>query len=198
MMKRRSVFVSLAVVTGLLHWPRAAYAIDAARAERLINALLQDINDVVFSSTSEASKTAEFEDIFRRYGDVSYIAAYVMGVEARQATKAQRAAFSAAYQSYVAKKYGKRFRDFTDGRLEVKEVRSVKRWYEVDTLANMPNRPPLEITFFVSDRTGEDLFFNMFVGGINLLLNERAEIGALLDKNRGDIDAVIREIENPS
>ncbi|MCY4151902.1 MAG: ABC transporter substrate-binding protein [Aestuariivita sp.] len=197
-MNRRNILIALPLAAGLLNWPQSVIAIDSARAERLINALLQDINDVVYSSSSEASKTAEFKDIFRRYSDVSYIAAYVMGVEARRATKTQKAAFSQAFQSYIAKKYGKRFHEFTDGRLEVKDVRAVKRWYEVDTLAHLPNSQPLEITFFVSDRTGEDLFFNMFVGGINLLLNERAEVGALIDKNRGDIDAMIREIENLS
>ena len=47
------------------------------------------------------------------------------------------------------------------------------------------------MTFHVSDRSGRPLFFNMFIEGINLLLTERTEVGALLDRNGGDIDAMI-------
>jgi len=46
----------------------------------------------------------------------------------------------------------------------------------------------------VTDRSGELLFFNMFIEGINMLLAERSEIGALLDRNGGNIDAMIKDL----
>jgi phospholipid transport system substrate-binding protein len=51
------------------------------------------------------------------------------------------------------------------------------------------------VSFHVSDRSGKDLFFNMYIEGVNLLLTERTEIGAMLDKRRGDIDAMIRDLK---
>jgi phospholipid transport system substrate-binding protein len=50
------------------------------------------------------------------------------------------------------------------------------------------------VTFLISDRSGSDKFFNMFIEGVNMLLTERAEIGAMLDRRRGDIDALIAEL----
>jgi phospholipid transport system substrate-binding protein len=36
----------------------------------------------------------------------------------------------------------------------------------------------------------------MFIEGINMLLSERTEIGAMLDKRRGDIQRVMEDLQN--
>ncbi|MEM6373908.1 MAG: ABC transporter substrate-binding protein, partial [Pseudomonadota bacterium] len=149
---------------------------------------------VIDSGKSERAMIGDFERIFARYSDTSYIAAYAMGADGRSASTAQKRAFSKAFQGYVARKYGKRFREFVGGRLEVKGVRKVKNWFEVDTTAFLQGEAPFTVTFHVSNRSGRDLFFNMFIEGINLLLTERAEVGALIDRNGGNIDAMIRDL----
>ena len=77
-------------------------------------------------------------------------------------------------------------------------MKRVKKWYEVSTIAYLKGQSPFEVTFLVSDRSGRDLFFNMFIEGVNLLLTERTEIGAILDSKKGDIDALIVELKRLS
>ena len=36
----------------------------------------------------------------------------------------------------------------------------------------------------------------MFIEGINMLLSERTEIGAMLDKRRGDVEKVMTDLQN--
>jgi phospholipid transport system substrate-binding protein len=175
-----------------------AAALTQASATTLVNALIVDINRVISSSKSENGMMKDFERIFAKYSDTSYISAYAMGADGRRASTAQKRAFSTAFQGYVARKYGRRFREFIGGRLEVKSVKKVKSWYEVDTTAFLRGESPFTVTFHVSDRTGQDLFFNMFIEGINLLLTERTEVGALLDRNGGNIDAMIRDLQTTS
>lgn len=175
-----------------------AAALTQASATTLVNSLISDINRVISSGKSEDAMLKDFERIFAKYSDTSYISAYAMGVDGRRASTAQKRAFSTAFQGYVARKYGRRFREFIGGRLEVKSVKKVKSWYEVDTTAFLRGESPFTVTFHVSDRTGRDLFFNMFIEGINLLLTERTEIGALLDRNGGNIDAMIRDLQTTS
>ena len=196
MLNRRQVltgFTSTAILT-----PTMSFALNESQAEALISSLIDDINRVIASGESENQMIRDFERIFERYSDTSYISAYAMGPDGRRASNAQKRAFSQAFQAYVARKYGRRFREFIGGRLEVTGVRKVKRWFEVDTIAYLQGQSPFEVTFHVSDRTGRDLFFNMFIEGVNLLLTERTEIGALLDQNRGDIDAMIGELQTLS
>ena len=187
-MYRRELMLGLAAATTL---PKAALALDEASARRLIDQVIGEINAVIASGKSLDGMIRDFERIFARYSDTSYVSAYAMGVDGKRASAAQKRAFSEAFQSYVARKYGKRFREFIGGRLEVRGVKRVKKWYEVETVAYLQGEAPFEVTFHVSDRTGRDLVFNMFIEGINLLLTERSEVGALLDRNGGDIDRMI-------
>lgn len=192
-MKRRDLILSLGASLAVA--PSVTWALDNAGASRLIDALVTDINRVIESGKGETAMFREFERIFSKYSDTSYIAAYAMGVEARRASNSQKNAFSKAFQGYIARKYGRRFREFIGGRLEVTGVKKVKKWYEVDTVAFLKGQSPFKVTFHVSDRSGQDRFFNMYIEGVNLLLTERTEIGAIIDRNRGDIDKTIAELD---
>ncbi len=192
-MHRRNFLLALGA--SLSFAPAAGWALDNASASRLIDNLVGDINNVIESGKGETAMFREFERIFANYSDTSYIAAYAMGVEARRASNSQKKAFSKAFQGYISRKYGRRFREFVGGRLEVTGVKKVKKWYEVDTVAYLQGQSPFKVTFLVSDRSGQDRFFNMFIEGVNLLLTERTEVGAILDRNRGDIDKTIAELK---
>ena len=75
-------------------------------------------------------------------------------------------------------------------------ARQVKSWYEVDAIVNLRGSAPFEVVFYVSDRTGQPKFFNMFIEGVNMLLAERQEIGAMIDRRGGDLDAMIADLRN--
>lgn len=199
MMDRRKFLTGLgAGAAALIAAPQTLWALTENSASTLINSLVADINRVIDSGKGESAMFREFERIFQRYSDTSYIAAYALGADGRRASAAQKKAFSKAFQGYISRKYGKRFREFIGGKLEVKGVKKVKKWYEVSTIAYLKGQSPFEVTFLVSDRSGRDLFFNMFIEGVNLLLTERTEIGAILDSKKGDIDALIAELERLS
>ena len=104
-------------------------------------------------------------------------------------------AFTLAFRGYISRKYGKRFREFIGGKLEVQEARKVKSFYEVKATAFLRGESPFEIVFLVSDKSGRDLFFNMLIEGVNLLATERTEIGAMLDKRKGNLDQLIRDLK---
>ena len=192
-MNRRFFIYGLSAALALPGLP--AFAITQAGAKKLVDSLVNDINKVIAAGKSESAMFRDFERIFNRYSDTSYIAAYAMGVDGRRATASQKRAFSNAFQSYIGRKYGSRFREFIGGRLEVRSVKKVKNWYEVSTTAYLRNEAPFDVTFQVSDRAGKDLFFNMYIEGVNLLLTERAEIGALIDRNGGSIDGMIADLK---
>ena len=197
MMLRRN-FLTTSICAGLTLPAVPAFALTEAGARGLVTNLVDDINGVIASGKSENAMFRDFERIFARYSDTSYISAYAMGVDGRRASSSQKKSFSKAFQGYISRKYGRRFREFIGGRLEIKNVKAVKNWYEVSTTAFLRGQSPFEVTFHVSDRTGKDLFFNMFIEGINLLLTERTEVGALLDRNGGSIDKMIADLKQQS
>lgn len=194
--KRRAFLAGLSGLGVSAALPLPALALNEASAEALINKVVADINQVIASGKNEAGMIAEFKRIFDRYGDNSAIAASAFGTDVRRATEAQKGAFSEAFAGYISRKYGKRFREFIGGKIDVTGVRQVKKWYEVDANVNLRGQAPFRVTFFVSDRTGRDLFFNISIEGVNLLLTERREIGDMLDRRGGNIDAMIADLRN--
>jgi phospholipid transport system substrate-binding protein len=130
-----------------------------------------------------------------RYADVPTIARSALGPAARSASKAQLSSFTKAYQGYVSRKYGRRFREFIGGKIEVKDARAIKSYFEVISTAYLQGEAPFDLRWHVSDKSGKNLFFNIIIEGVNMLASERTEIGALLDKNGGNLDALIAELQ---
>jgi phospholipid transport system substrate-binding protein len=138
----------------------------------------------------------DFEVIFNRYADVPTISRSALGPPARSASSQQLNQFSDAFAGYLARKYGKQFRDFIGGEIIVQSARQVKSFQEVQTVAKLRGQSPFSVTFMVSDRSGSDRFFDLLIEGISLLKSERAEIGAMLDKRGGNIDALISDLKS--
>ena len=105
-------------------------------------------------------------------------------------------AFTKAFQVYISRKYGRRFREFIGGKIEVNDARPVKSYFEVISTAYLKGESPFEVRWHVSDKSGHDLFFNIIIEGVNMLASERTEIGAMLDKRKGNIDALIADLHN--
>jgi len=169
-------------------------ALTTPEARRLIDRLVSEINAVIESGASESRMYRRFEDILRRYADMNIVARSVLGVEARRASPEQLRAFTDAFAGYVARKYGQRFREFVGGRLEVTDAREVRGIQEVRTLARLPGEEPFQVVFLVSDKSGQQKFFNMYVEGVNMVASERAEIGAMLDRRGGNLNDLISHL----
>lgn len=193
-LSRRAFCAGLLATAALFVAPRA-FALSEQQASALIQAAVRDINSVINSGKSESAMYRDFETIFRRYADVPTISRSALGPPARSASSAQLRAFSDAFTGYLARKYGKRFREFIGGEITVTGARAVKSFQEVSAVARLRGQSPFAVSFMVSDRSGSDKFFDLLIEGISLLKSERAEIGAMLDRNRGNIDALINDLK---
>lgn len=191
---RRSFLSSALVGAALAALPLPAFALSESQARGLVDNLVGEINRVIASGKSESAMIRDFEKIFIRYADVPIMARYALGSDARRASRSQLSAFTKAFQGYIANKYGRRFREFVGGKVIVKGARKIKPGYEIRAIADLKGQAPFEVTFLVSDKSGKNLFFNMFIEGVNLLLTERTEIGAMLDRRKGNIDQLIADL----
>ena len=191
--RRRLIFsTTLVAFSGAATFGWAANAKDA---EALVAKLVADINAVISSGNSEPVMVKQFEKIFKSYADVPTIARYALGNDARALSKSQMERFTKVYSVYVSHKYGRRFREFIGGKIVVQKSRPIKSFFEVETQAHLKGWEPFTVSFLVSNRSGKLLFFNMFIEGINMLLSERTEIGAMLDKRRGNINKVMEDLQ---
>jgi phospholipid transport system substrate-binding protein len=193
----RRAFVGLlsgAAAVALLPVRVLAQSVSVAR--QLVDELLIDLYAMINSGSSSNRLYADFEDLLIRYADMPIIAQTVMRVEWRRASSAQRSAFITTFRSYIARKYGSRFRELIGGTFEITDTRQIRNFIEVTTTANLRNEAPFEVIWLVSNGSGQHKFFNLIIEGINLATTEAEEVGALLDRNGGDIDAMIADLRN--
>lgn len=175
--------------------PLPAAALDVNEARSLIDKAVADVNGIINSGHSESQMFGEFEQLFVTYADVPVIARSALGVAARSASPAQMQAFTKAYQGYLSRKYGRRFREFIGGKIEVTDAKPIKSYYEVISTATLKGEAPFDLRWHVSDKSGRNLFFNIIIEGVNMLASERTEIGAMLDQNGGDVDKLIATLK---
>ena len=195
----RRNFVTLSAAAGAVAaLPSSVFALNDAQAKALIDKAVADINKVISSGKSLDRMIKDFEKIFVKYGDVSIIARSALGPDARGLSKSQLNSYTKAFQGYISRKYGKRFNEFVGGKVEVTGGRQVKSFYEVNAKVTLRGQKPFQVAFLVSDKSGKDKFFNMFIEGVNLLLTERTEIGAMLDHRKGNIDKLISDLKKLS
>lgn len=192
--RRFAAGFALGSVALALPLPLRALTVDEARA--LVDKAVGDINKVINSGKSESGMYGDFERIFSKYADVAVIARSALGPAAKSASSGQMSAFTKAYQGYVSRKYGRRFREFIGGKIEVTGAQPVKSYYEVISVAHLKGEAPFDLRWHVSDKSGRNLFFNIIIEGVNMLASERAEIGSMLDKRKGDIDALINDLKS--
>ena len=173
---------------------RPALALDAQQAGGLIDTALGEVYRVINSGHAPAQMYREFEAIFVRYADVSVIARSALGPTARQTDPAALSAYTQAFQGYIGRKYGKRFREFVGSRIEVTGARPLKSFYAVTSVAYLNGRAPMEVEWHVSDKSGGERFFNIIIEGVNMLASERAEIAAMLAARQGDVAALTADL----
>ncbi|MGR3713850.1 MAG: MlaC/ttg2D family ABC transporter substrate-binding protein [Shimia sp.] len=172
-----------------------AFALTDAQAKTLVDKAVNDINKVIASGKPLSSMIRDFEKIFSKYADVNVIARSALGPDARSLSSSQSRAYTTAFQGYIARKYGKRFNEFVGGKIEVKGVRKVKSFHEVQAVARLRGQSPFAVNFLVSDKSGSSKFFDLIIEGISLRLSEKAEIGAMLDRRKGDINGLIADLK---
>ena len=187
---RRTVLTGLA--SCLVAGP--VFALDKRTATLLVYQLVGEINAAIDSGMSETKLIGRFERIFAEYADVNIIARSALGPAARTAKPAEFEAYVAAFRGYIARKYGKRFHEFVGGKIVVTGTSDRGKFYEVMAVTELRGSAPFEIAFRVSDRSGQNLFFDIIIEGISLLSSERVEIGALLDARNGDIAKLTRDL----
>ena len=173
-----------------------AFALDKATATQLVDRLVAEINRAINFGGSETKLITAFENIFAQYADVNIIARSALGPAARSASSSELSAFILAFRGYIARKYGKRFQEFIGSEIVVKGTKNRGKFFEVEAVVRLKGTTPFKVSFRVSDRSGENLFFDIIIEGISLLSSERVEIGALMDARNGNIARLTRDLIN--
>ena len=172
----------------------AVNALNTGQADKLISSLVKDINTIINSQKPPTFMYLDFKSVLTKYADTKIMSQKVLGIDWRRATIRQRQDFQKAFEHYLSRKYGKRFREFLGGEIIVTKSRKVNSVFEVVSIVQLDGQAPFEVRWLVANKDGTPKMFNLFIEGINVSSSEKTEIGAMLDKRRGNIDELITHL----
>lgn len=186
---RRTVLALAAAGMAAATLPASAATTDAAVA--LVHSLAADLTRIVNSGRSAGQLQGEFQGLLARYADMPAVAASVLGPPWREASAAQKQAFVSAFQAYLARKYGAQFDSYRNAKIDVSGARDGGRaGVLVSTRVVRPGQEPVAVDWQISDRSGQARVVNLVIEGVSMLATERAEVGAMLEASRGNVDAL--------
>lgn len=186
-------FIAAVVLIPALY--TSASALTKGEAEKLIGKLSSEIFVVINSGKSEKVMYREFGKVFTKYADVPTIARSSLGVARRSASASQMRSYTSAFQGYISRKYGKRFREFIGSTIKVTRTRKTKRGYLVTTKVKFVGSAPFIVDWQVSDASGKIKMFDLIIEGISMLTLERTEIGQMLDRRGGNLNKLITDLK---
>lgn len=191
---RRAILIASGAAAMVQVLPGKAMALTPASATALVEQVAGEITRIINSGRSESAMIGDFDRMMARYADMPTISQSVLGPTARSASNGQLSAFADAFRGYMARKYGRRFREFIGGTVSVNGAQDTGRYIEVSATVRMPGQGPFEVRFRVWDRSGQARFIDLLIEGVSLVISERSEIGAILDRNGGSIDGTIQTL----
>ncbi len=196
--RRQFLSGGLALVAGgaVLARPGTALALTENQAEKLVFALVDRVKALIAQGGSEAQLASRIEGLLNEFADVNYLARACLGAPSRQASSSELAAYTRAFSGYVARKYSKQFQNVSSGDLRVTSFRAQgSSTQEVRGVASV-NGSPTDVIFFVSDRSGKPLFFELQVAGVSIRKSEQEEIGLLYDQSGRSISALTERLNS--
>ncbi len=184
---------ALALIAGFR--PVAARALTTTDAASLVAKVTTELLAIVNTGQSEAQTLPRFEAMFDRYADVPLIARSILGAPWRTASDAQRNGFVAAFRGYLARKYGKQFREYKGASVEIGTASDQgRKGVLVKSTVKVPGKAPFLVEWQVTDAGGSTRLFNLIIEGVSMLSTERAEVAAILEAQRGSVDKLIADL----
>ena len=173
----------------------SSFALTQKEAEKLIGRLSSDILNAINNSSSDAERFRKFQQVFARYADVPLIAQKALGPTWRDASDGQRNAYVDAFAGYMARFYGRRFKEFIGSEIIVTGADKAPGGFLVDSTIKLQGSAPFDTQWHVISNGGKDRMYNMYIEGVSVLSDVRVQIGSMLDKSGGNIDRLTETLK---
>jgi phospholipid transport system substrate-binding protein len=189
----------------LLSWPlprRLALAAPTATvAEEVVQRLVDQVWQLLANGDIASVDQGELLSVLEEGTDLSLLGQLVLGRYWRQANPRQRTEYLRLFRRYMLQTFVQRLRQYvgsdlgvTGERFQIIASRPVgQRDILVQSRVAPPSSQPLRVDWRLRERPGEPVIIDLIVEGISLLVTQRSEFAAVLE--RGGIDRLLSELQ---
>jgi phospholipid transport system substrate-binding protein len=198
--RRQLIGGSLALLCPLVAGRVARAVPSAAAAEEVVQRLVEQVWQLLAERGVEQVDNRDLHSVLVEGTDLSLLGRLVLGRHWRQANPSQRTEYLSLFRHYMLQTFVQRLRQYagTDlgqsaARFQIIASRSVgERDILVQSRVAPPTSQPLRVDWRLRERPGEPVIIDLIVEGISLLVTQRSEFAAVLE--RGGVDGLLAEL----
>jgi phospholipid transport system substrate-binding protein len=189
MMRRRLIAGALAAAATVLIAPTRPWA--APDPVAFIKDLGSKAIAVLGPQVPAAQRLNRFRELFRDDFDVPEIGRFVLGRYWRTASEQQQAEFLRLFQEYIVQAYSTRLGEYGGEPFRVIGSRQSGGEIVVTSEIQRQNGSRIAVDWYLVDRGGRYKISDVYVGGVSMKVTERDEFGAVIQRNGGQVQALI-------
>ncbi len=195
-LSRRSLMTGLTGSLALAAWS-PAFAVTKDVAVAYIEETIAELRKILAKAAGRTVDAPELRRTMIARSNMSQIARYCAGRAWRDMSDDQKTRYIDAFSHYISVTYARRFNDFSGTPvITIGRTNDLgRKGMLVESPIAMPNGKVYRVEWLVSDRGGSVQIIDIVIEGISLAATQRDEIGAMLDKRSGKIDALISALK---
>ncbi len=165
----------------------------SAFVSELARSALLSVTSETVSATDRQQRLGAFLD---KDFDMPQIARFVLGRYWQKATETERQDFAAAYRNLMIRVYSRRFVRYSGESFRVvgQHPESATSTVVYTEMSQPASGPPLKVEWHVGNSDGYRIT-DITVAGISMALAQREDFRAFLQKNGGDLPALIQQLQ---
>ena len=201
--RRQLILAGLALSGGLvpvLGPGGMARAAPAATAEEVVRRLVDQVWRTLAESGIENVDSESLLAVLDEGADLTLLGRLVLGRYWREANARQRSEYLRLFRHYIFQTFVQRLRQYTGPDLDygperfqiIASRRVDERDILVQSRVDPPSGQPLRVDWRLREGAGEPVIIDLIVEGISLLVTQRSEFAAVLE--RGGIEGLLSEL----
>lgn len=177
--------------------PSPAHALSEDAAREHVREAIDEVLALVKAPGTGTEKAGRFRRILEDHAAMPEIARFAAGIAWRDMSASQQDAFVDAFSQFVAETYARRFQEYSSETVTITGVQDGgRRGLIVRSEVSQPGGQPVVVDWLVNDRPGRLVIADLIIEGVSLVVTQREEIGAMLEKRNGDVDQLISDLRS--
>jgi phospholipid transport system substrate-binding protein len=198
--RRQLIGACLALLVSLVPGRVARAVPSAAAAEEVVRRLVDQVWQLLAERGVEQVDNQDLHSVLDEGTDLSLLGRLVLGRYWRQANSRQRTEYLHLFRRYMLQTFIQRLRQYagtelghSGARFQIIASRPVgERDVLVQSRVAPPTSQPLRVDWRLRERPGEPVIIDLIVEGISLLVTQRSEFAAVLE--RSGVDGLLAEL----
>jgi phospholipid transport system substrate-binding protein len=142
---------------------------------------------------SDADREKQFRTLLHEGFDMMQMSRFVLGPYWRSASESQRQEFVKLFEDYIVIAYSGRFSQYSGEQFKIVGSRPEGDSALVTSQILRPNGgPPIKVDWRVGKEGAEYKIVDVVVEGVSLLVTQRQEFASVIQRNGGQLDALMQ------